>query len=234
MGLFLTVGMPAYNEAVNLPRNVPRLLAKLTELGVAFELVIVDDCSRDQTLEAAEGLAAQDARVRVLRHAVNGGIGRGFVTAAQAARGEFFILIPADLALDLDELPKYFEAARSADVVVGRRSDRSDYTAFRKVVSFANIFLIRTLFGLPQRQFNYISMYRTHLLQGMTLRYTGSAFFFAEVVIKARDRGARVVEVDIAYVPRAGGAQTGANPRLIARTVRDLLHYRIARWLGAR
>ena len=94
--------MPAYNEAENLPRNVPRLVEKLESFQEYFEIVIVDDASTDATAAIAVSLALQDPRVRLCRHGVNKGIGQGFVTAVQTAKGQFLILIPADLALDLD------------------------------------------------------------------------------------------------------------------------------------
>lgn len=229
---YLTVAMPAYNEADNLARNLPRLTATLSTLVPSFEIIIVDDGSHDATREVALRVAANDPRIRVICHAVNSGIGAGFMTALHVARGERFILIPADLALDLADLYKYFEAAECADIVVGLRSDRRDYSAFRKLVSWANIWLIRTLFGTRLHQFNYISLYPTRCLQQMEIRYTGSAFFFAEILIRAQDLGFRLREVTIRYEPRASGRQTGANLPLILRTVRDLVHFRLTRSLG--
>jgi glycosyltransferase involved in cell wall biosynthesis len=146
-------------------------------------------------------------------------------TGIAAARGEWLILIPADLALDLDELRKYLDACRDADVVVGVRSDRSDYTAVRRLISWANISLIRLLFGMEQRQFQYISMYRVAVLRQMEVEYWRSAFFHAEILIKAKRLGYRLVEADIHYVPRASGRATGAKVGLIVRTVRDILRF---------
>lgn len=227
----LTVAMPAYNEAANLPQNVPRLIERLSMLQPSFEIVIVNDGSQDATPQIAEALAQQDSRVRVYHHPFNRGIGAGFVTALQAARGEFLILIPADLALNLDQLHRYLDAARDADLVVGCTSARTDYTVFRNIVSVVNIRLIQWLFGLKQRQFNYISLYRTRLLKDMDIEYAGSAFFFAEIIIKARDRGARIVEADLDYVPRKHGKATGARPSLILKTGRDMIHFWLRRKL---
>ncbi|MCU0503585.1 MAG: glycosyltransferase family 2 protein [Anaerolineae bacterium] len=118
----LTVLMPAYNEARGLAQSVGLVLAKLHEMAIPAELLIVDDCSRDGTAEIADALAAAEADVLVIHHPENRGIGGGMVTGFAAARGEWLILIPADLALDLDELNKYWDAAPQADIVVGIRS----------------------------------------------------------------------------------------------------------------
>lgn len=227
---YLTVLMPAYNEEAGLAHNVGRLLAGLDALGVSYELLIVDDASTDGTGAIAEALAAGRPAVRVIHHPANRGLGGGFITGVAAARGEWLILIPADLALDPAELHIFLDAAESADVVVGVRSDRRDYSAYRRLVSFVNIRLIQLLFGMRQRQFNYISLYRVAVLRRMRIEYARSAFFHAETLIKAKALGCRLAEVEIGYVPRASGRQTGARAGLILRTLRDLLLFG-ARWL---
>lgn len=229
----LTVLIPAYNEERGLAHAVEQVQAKLDDLDVEAEILIVDDCSTDRTSDIAGRLAAQYDSVRAVNHPVNRGIGGGMITGINQARGDWLILIPADLALDLNELYKYLDAASGADVIVGIRSDRSDYSLFRQLVSWTNIRLIQTLFGMKQRQFNYISMYRLDVLRELDIQYWHSAFFFAEIMIKARDLGRRLVEVDIHYIPRASGRATGAKVSLIARTVRDVFRFWV-RWMWLR
>lgn len=218
----LTVVMPAYNEETGLARGVAQLHAFLAAQGISFEILIVDDASRDRTGEIADGLAQRHAEVRAIHHPQNRGIGGGFLSGVAAAQGDWLILIPADLALDLAELPKYLRAAEAADVVVGIRSDRSDYSGLRLLISWANIRLIQLLFGMRQRQFNYISMYRLSVLREMRIETWRSAFFHAETLIKAAAQGYRLTEVEIRYLPRASGRATGAQFGLILRTLRDM------------
>jgi glycosyltransferase involved in cell wall biosynthesis len=230
LGPFLTIVMPAFNEEAGLRQSIETLVPALDRLGIAYEVLIVDDASVDCTGAVAAALASERPVVRVLHHAANRGIGGGFVTGVAAARGDWLILIPADLAMDLSELSLYLDAARAADVVVGVRSDRSDYSGWRRVVSFVNIGLIRFLFGMRERQFNYITMYRLAVLRSMQIEYWRSAFFHAETIIKARRMGYRIAEVDVSYQPRATGRATGARPRLIFATVRDMFGF----WLRLR
>jgi dolichol-phosphate mannosyltransferase len=230
---YLTVFTPAYNEEANLAYCVEVVQAKMQELGVTCEMLVVDDGSLDGTGALADELAAREAGVRAVHHPRNLGIGGAFITAVGQAQGEWLILIPADLALEPAELQRYIDAAPQADIVVGLRSDRSDYTPLRRLVSWTNIHLIRTLFGMKVHQFQYISMYRMELLRGMHIEYTRSAFFLAEVLIKARDMGARLVEVEIRYTPRLSGKPTGAKLKLVATTVIDIIRFWL-RWLPAR
>lgn len=230
MNPYLTVFIPAYNEAGNLAHCVEAVLQQMEILKVSVEILIVNDCSRDQTGALADELAAQDERVRVVHHCENRGIGGGFVTALQHARGEWLILIPADLALKPSELSRYIEAAPQADVVVGLRSDLSDYNWIRKIIHYANITLLRLLFNMPVRQFQYISMYRMAVLRSMQVEYWRSAFFLAEVLIKARALGFKLVEAEIRYTPRVSGRPTGAKLKLVFTTVRDLFLFWL-RWI---
>lgn len=233
MSLSLTVFIPAYNEQANLRRCVEVVSARLRALGVDAELLIVDDGSTDGTRQLAERLASELPQVRWIAHSRNCGIGAAFVTAISQARGEWLILIPADLALHPDELSRYIEAAPEADIVVGLRSDRSDYTLLRRLVSYTNIFLIRSLFRMPLRQYQYISMYRLEVLRSMEIECWRSAFFLAEVLIKARDMGRRLVEVEIRYAPRLTGRPSGARLRLVCLTIWEMALFWL-RWTSRR
>ena len=191
----------------------------------------MDDASSDR-----HGLPSPTSWPQAIRpcgamhHPINRGIGGGFITGVAAARGEWLILIPADLALDLRELRKYLDAAPDADVVVGVRSDRSDYSGYRLLVSWVNIRLIQLLFGMTRTPVSTISAcIAWRRCAGCRIEYWRSAFFHAETLIKAKALGYRLVEVEISYVPRATGRQTGACPKLILRTVWDVLRFWV-RW----
>jgi glycosyltransferase involved in cell wall biosynthesis len=225
----VTVFIPAFNEEGNLVHCVEVVLAKMSEIGTEAEILIVDDGSRDATPRLADELVSRYEQVQVVHHPRNLGIGGAFRTAVKVAGSERLILIPADLALHPDELRRYFEAAPEADIVVGLRSDRSDYTFLRRVVSWVNIQLIRTLFGMKLRQFQYISLYRMDVLRQIEIEYWRSAFFLAEILIKARDLGGRLVEVEIRYAPRVSGKPTGAKLHLVVRTVLDIFRFWL-RW----
>ncbi len=222
MNPFLTVFIPAYNEEENLCHCVDVVLGKMDEWGVPVEILIVDDGSQDNTGEVCDDLARRIPRLRAIHHLKNRGIGGAFLTAREQAQGEWFILIPADLALYPGELCRYLEAAPQGDIIVGLRSDRSDYTFLRKLVSWTNICLIQVLFGMKERQFQYISMYRTKTLRQIEIEYWQSAFFLAEILIKAKAQGFRLVEVEIRYAPRLTGKPTGAKAWLVLKTVRDI------------
>ena len=219
----LSVGMPVYNEAASLPGTVGVLIPALESLAVAFEIVIVDDGSRDATGELAAAIASRDPRVRVLRHPTNLGVGAALATAMKSSRGQFFLFVPADLAMEPGAIGRYLAAASDADIVAGFTGARPDYNLFRSVVSWTNGTLLRLLFRIPIRNFNYCHLYRLSLLRRIRLRFTGSAMLYAEIFVRARALGARIIQIPVPYLPRTGGKATGAKPSLILHTGWDMM-----------
>ena len=227
----VTIVIPAYNEEENLAPTGEAVTGKLRELGHSYELLIVDDGSTDHTADVARKLGAKDPSVRLIAHGQNLGPGSGVVTGIGHATGEAVMFIPADLAMDLADLHRYFDAAAEADVVVGLRSDRRDYSRFRKLVSVVNIALIRLLFGMRVRQFNYIHLYKRSVLDAIEVESRG-VFMAAEILIKARDMGCRLTEVEIGYVPRTAGQASCGRPGVIAKAVWELVRFWLKRAWG--
>ena len=101
---YLTLVLPAYNEEDNLRIGLPRALGAFSELGIQFEIVVVDDGSRDRTAETVRAAAQADARVRLVQHAKNAGYGAALRSGFQAARGQLVMFTDADLQFDLKEV----------------------------------------------------------------------------------------------------------------------------------
>lgn len=228
MSPFVSVLMPAYNEEENLVWVLPLLLNHLARLERPFEIVVVDDGSRDRTAEVVRELANRHPEVRLVQHERNRGPGSGILTGLRAARGEYAIFVPADLAIEPEDLVRMIESGPGWDVVVGVRSDRRDYTMGRKLVSHVNVFLIRLLFRLRLRQFNYLHLYRRAIFDRIWPE-TNGVFLTAEVLVKARDAGMSIREFDARYVPRRCGQASCGSTRVILRTVRDLFRF-WAKW----
>lgn len=225
---FVSILMPAYNEEENLAWVLPLLLGHLDLLARPFEIVVIDDGSRDRTAQVVEEFGSRRPEVRLVRHGRNMGPGSGIPTGLRAARGEYAVFVPADLAIEPEDLMRMIQAGPGWDVVVGIRSDRRDYTLARKAVSHVNVFLIRLLFGLRFRQFNYLHLYRRAIFERIWPETRG-VFLTAEVLVRARDAGMSIREFEARYVPRTRGQATCGNSRVIFRTVRDLFRF-WARW----
>lgn len=218
--LYLTVLIPAYNEQEGICKTITSLTAQLERIALPYEILIVDDGSQDQTVEIVQRQMLSNPHVRLVQHGRNMGIGAGIKTGIAEARGEFMIFIPADLAMKPEQIIRYIEASSHAEIVLGNRSDRRDYTLIRKIVSWSNIFLLRTLFGLQQHQFAYINLYRTSVLKKIRIE-THGVFISHEMIIKARDLGSKITEIEVDYVPRDTGKAQGARLSTVLQALRE-------------
>ncbi|MBI4975243.1 glycosyltransferase family 2 protein [Candidatus Peregrinibacteria bacterium] len=219
---YLTIVIPAYNEDKNLECAVSLIKQKIKPLLSSYEILIVDDGSSDNTGMIADKLSSGDKEIRVIHHHKNLGPGSGLFTGINNAYGEFIIFIPADIAIDLDQFNKYLEASKEADIVVGLRNDRKDYSIFRKINSVIYIWMIKLLFNMRQRQFNYVHLYRKSIFDRIKIE-SKSVFITAEILIKARDLGYRLTEVEINYVPRKFGEGSCSKPIVIYNTFKDMI-----------
>lgn len=223
--------MPAWNEALQIGPSIDAVCEALKRIGVTWELLVVDDGSIDQTFAIAVEREKSDARVRVVRHTTNRGVGQAIATGLAHAKGEWFMVIPADLAIDLEDLGRYFAAATDVAVVAGYTASRSDYTVWREVVSSINRFAVAILAGVSIRNPNYIHLYRAEVLRSRPLHCIGSAAIFAEFLSVAATTG-RIVEIPVRYVPRTVGNATGAKWGLIRTTAFDLVSLGVRRFIA--
>jgi len=117
---------PMFNEEANIRRAVTSALAALPAVATTFEVIVVNDGSRDSTAAIADSLAAADNRVRVVHHAVNRGYGAAVRSGFAAVQYPMAVLADGDNQFDLGELPRLFERIDRHDVVNGYRITRRD------------------------------------------------------------------------------------------------------------
>ena len=144
----ISVFFPLYNEEGNLERLVARALEVLPGLGADFEVILVDDGSRDQTAAIADRIAARDPRVRVVHHPVNGGYGAALRTGFAAARHPLVFFADGDNQFDLGEIGLLIDRIDGADVVSGYRIQRQD-PWYRRLNSWLYNRAARVLFDIP-------------------------------------------------------------------------------------
>jgi glycosyltransferase involved in cell wall biosynthesis len=229
----LSYFFPAHNEALNLGGLVEEALATLPALADTFEIVIVNDGSKDDTGRVADQLvAAHPDVVRVVHHPTNLGYGAALRSGFRAARYELLCFTDGDRQFhvaDLGRLTERLAQADSPDVVVGFRIKRADpivRTVYARCYRFAN----RVWFGLKVRDVDCAcKLFRREALEGIRVE-SGGAFFSAELLIKLRAKGASIAEVGVPHFPRTAGSPTGAKPSVIWRAVKDFWSLRLRLW----
>lgn len=199
----LSVLMPVYNESRTLRTIIERVLQ--SPVDAELELVCVDDCSRDDSLEILRELAQQDERIRVIAQPVNMGKGKALRTAIENMSGDVAIVQDADLEYDPNEYPKVLQPILDgrADAVYGSRFAASEQ---RRVLFFWHALgnRVLTLFSNMANDLNLTDMetcYKAVRADVLTrLRLTSDRFGFEpEVTARLAQWGARIYEVPISY-----------------------------------
>jgi glycosyltransferase involved in cell wall biosynthesis len=232
----LSYFFPAHNEAANLGGLVEEALATLPSLADRFEIVIVNDGSKDDTARIADALtAANPGVVRAVHHPTNLGYGAALRSGFAAARFDRLAFTDGDRQFkvaDLGRLIERFEAG-DADAVVGYRIKRADplvRTVYARIYRLAN----RVWFGLKVRDVDCAcKLFSRASLERVNVE-SGGAFFSAELLIKLRARGRRIAEVGVPHYPRTAGSPTGAKPSVVFRAVKDFWALRLRLWAAPR
>lgn len=229
----LSYFFPAHNEEANLEALVLEALETLPSLAETFEIIAVNDGSRDRTAEIADRLAAEHPDVvRVVHHPVNRGYGGALRSGFEASRYDVLAFTDGDRQFrvaDLGRLTARLQEADRPDVVVGYRIRRAD--PFIRVVYARSYKLAnRIFFGLRVRDVDCAAkLFRREALDGVRVE-SGGAFFSAELLIKVGNRRRTIAEVGVPHYPRTAGSPTGARPSVIWRAVRDFWGLRLRLW----
>jgi glycosyltransferase involved in cell wall biosynthesis len=231
----LSYFFPAHNEEANLEGLVDEALATLPAIAETFEIIAVNDGSKDRTAEIADRLAAaHPGIVRVVHHAVNRGYGGALRSGFEASRYELLAFTDGDRQFrvaDLARLTERLAAPDHPDVVVGYRIKRADpliRVLYARSYKLAN----RLFFGLRVRDVDCAAkLFRRAALEGIRVE-SGGAFFSAELLIRITSSGRTIAQVGIPHYPRTAGSPTGAKPSVIWRAVKDFWRLRIRLWMN--
>jgi glycosyltransferase involved in cell wall biosynthesis len=212
-----SIVVPFYNEQ----ENIPPLYVKLTEvmdtLGERYELVFVDDGSKDKTFKVLSDIYEHDPRVNVVQLRRNFGQAPALKAGFDFARGEIIISMDGDLQHDPDEIPRFLEKIEEGyDLVSGWRISRTDHWLTRQLPSRIANRMMAKLSGVDLHDFGTtFKAYRREVLSEIHLY--GELHRFIPAL--ASWAGASVAEVPISNIARKNGTSNYG----ISRTIRVLL-----------
>ncbi|HET6575108.1 MAG TPA: glycosyltransferase family 2 protein [Fimbriiglobus sp.] len=221
--LRLSLVVPAYNEAAVIETAVREADDTLGKLFVEYEIVVVDDGSRDGTAEIVEGLAGEFPRLRLVRHPANRGYGAALRSGFEAAAFGLVAFTDADCQFDLLDLGRMVPLTDRYPVVVGYRATRRDPWR-RRFLSWGYNRLSRTLLGTGVRDCDCaLKVFRLEALADL-LPASRGFFVNTEMLTRARRLGYAVAEVPVTHRPRLGG-ESKVSLREVPRTLRTLLGF---------
>ncbi|HSD09511.1 MAG TPA: glycosyltransferase family 2 protein [Candidatus Binatia bacterium] len=217
----LSLVMPAYNEEANVGAAIRACAAAGEKFAEDYEVIVVDDGSRDRTADCVREEAQANPRVRLISLPQNRGFGGALKTGLKAAGKALVFYTDSDLQFDLQEIDGLLDKIDACPVVVGYRVNRQDHFV-RKLNAWAWGRLQWVLFGLDVRDIDCgFKLFRREVLQAMPMRSDG-AFISTEILLRARAAGHRICEVPVRHYPRKAGAPTGANLSVIRKAFREL------------
>ncbi len=218
----LSVVMPAFNEEGNIQQTIPRAVESLRRTVGTFEIILIDDCSRDRTAEFGEELASRYPEIVFVRNEVNLRQGATLAKGFALARYDLVTHNGMDYPFDFDDLSELLLHFPEADIVVAGRRAYPGITAPRKFVSFVNRSLLRLLFGTHVRDYKFIQIYKRSVLQGMKTFSTCTPFITPEKIIRAHKAGLKVIEIEVDYHRRETGKASSANVKNIRAALLDM------------
>ncbi|MEK7386667.1 MAG: glycosyltransferase family 2 protein [candidate division NC10 bacterium] len=225
----LSVVIPVYDEEENLPPLWEELRGVLDGLGLAFEVVFVDDGSRDRSAEIIRGFREADRRVRLVRLKANAGETAATDAGFKAARGTWVVVMDADLQNDPHDIPALLSHLDKWDAVTGRRVKRGEGDGWLRRVSSRVANGVRNRLSDESIQDSGCTFraFRRECLRDLVL-YRG---FHRFVPTLLKMRGYRVLEVPVNHRPRRfGRSKYGVMNRAFVAFA-DLL---VVRWMKSR
>ncbi len=220
----LSVFFPCHNEADNIGALVDKTVAVLRKLVDDFEVIIVNDGSKDKTREVADALAAKYPEVRAVHHEVNKGYGGAVWTGLRSATKQLVFFTDGDGQFDISEIEQFLPEIGEKTAVVGYRIKRRD--PFHRVL-FAKGWkmLNRILFAFRVRDIDCaFKLFRTEWFKDIEPQASG-ALVTVEILTKLTKKGIKFKQIGVHHYPRTAGTQSGGSIKVILRAFRELFRF---------
>lgn len=222
----ISVTIPIYNEAGNIPALVAQVTRSLSGLGRPWELILVDDGSTDESASLLDRAADDSPQVKVIHLKRNFGQTAAMMAGFSFAAGDIIVPMDGDLQNDPDDIPRLLaELDRGYDVCSGWRKDRKDNHLVRNLPSMVANRLISAISGVQLHDYGCtLKAYRAEVLKGVKLYGEMHRF----VPIYASWQGAKVTEIPVKHHPR----QFGKSNYGLERTVKVVLDLIVVKFLS--
>lgn len=226
----LTISIPAYNDGETIEAVVKEAIDAAQHVTDRFEILVINDGSRDDTADRVKQLQQSIPNVRYHEHPVNLGFGPTIREAYTLPQTEWVYFIPGDNQCPAEEVISLFRAANDADFILGYRVTRNDTWQRRIVSRFYNMMISIVAFRRIHDT-NAAGLLRRASLDASRL-HSQTAFIHAEILLEVLRQGGRVVEVPASHRPREHGTPSGNKWRVILGTFKELWLYAVDRRLG--
>lgn len=221
----ISVFFPTYNEEGNILRVVDNVKNTLEQVAGKWEIIIVNDGSKDGTLKIVNEIAKDDKRVRVINHESNMGYGASLKTGFYNSKYDWVCFIDSDGQFDFSEITLFIDKQKetNADLVIGYYKKRR-VSLSKRITSKLWEYLVFAMFGLKVHDIDCgFKLISKRVIEAIpTLESERGAFISSELLIKAKKGGFKIVEIPVTHYPRLRGEGTGRNLNVIIKSFMDL------------
>lgn len=227
----LSIVIPAYNEEANVVAAVEEVSEVAQTLNMDYEIILVNDGSRDRTGEVARTeLAPRVPHFRLVEHFPNRGYGGALKAGFAAATQELIAFTASDKQFKFSEITLLLDKlAPDVTLVSGWRVKRQD-NFIRRMNGRGWNTVVMLLFGRTIHDIDCgFKVFRRDVLKHIHIESNG-AMIDTEMLAEMRARGFKMTDVPVTHLPRTAGSPTGANLKVIVRAFRDLFRFRLRLW----
>jgi len=211
----VSIIVPCFNEQEAIPHLVRRVQALQATWDRSFELILVDDGSRDDTWLAIGQAREQYPNIVPVRHPGNRGMLAGWLSGLAASRGTYVVTIDADLQYRPEDIPPLLNKLHEdgADIAQGARCKEVERSALRRFLTAGLSVLLNLLFGmrLKDNKSGFILCRREIFKDIMETRFT-YRYFQHFIAVSAHAKGYRIAQLPIVFDPRVAGESFIRNP----------------------
>ncbi|HEY6000427.1 MAG TPA: glycosyltransferase [bacterium] len=222
----ITVAITCYNEAEFIGDTIDTVVAALRQAGRDFEVIVIDDCSRDDSVAVIERTIARHPgeSIRLYRNATNQGLASNFVNGAFLGSGRYYRLCCGDNAESLESLVTLFSHVGAADLVIPYQLQENveGKTRLRKTISRTFTFLVNAISGYRLKYYNALPIYlRYHVMRFAPVTYGFG--FQADVITRLLGEGVTYAQIDHRSHDRKVGRSTALSLRNLLSVMHTLL-----------
>ena len=215
--------VPCRNEEQYIKDTVIEITKSVVDL-VDYEILIIDDCSSDQTGNVVRQLRLNNPKIKLLNNNIHLGYGGSFIKALKLAKKEFINLMPGDNAISSSEMKKMLTDIYNYDLIISIIENKR--AIHRRIFSKIFTIIVNIVFRDNTKYYNGLGVIRTKVINSLNIT-SKSPFFMAEIILKILKLKLKYDQRHIIHIEKKFGKSSIFNFKTIVQTISDLIKIRI-------